>query len=78
MEFFFILYLMIEILHVIIAIFLGLGILLQSRASGLSATFGGSGSSLQIQRRGAEKLIYKATIALAIVFFALSLIRWFI
>lgn len=69
---------MIEILHVIIAIFLGLGILLQSRASGLSATFGGSGSSLQIQRRGAEKLIYKATIALAIVFFALSLIRWFI
>ncbi|MDD5469742.1 MAG: preprotein translocase subunit SecG [Candidatus Peribacteraceae bacterium] len=69
---------MIEILHVLIAFFLSLAILLQSRASGLSATFGGSGSSLQIQRRGAEKLIYKATIWLSIAFFALSLLRWFL
>jgi len=69
---------MIQTVHILVAIFLSLGILLQSRASGLSATFGGSGSSLQIQRRGAEKLIYKGTIVLSIVFFALSLLRWFI
>ncbi len=70
--------LMLEVLHIIISIFLALTILLQSRASGLSATFGGSGASLAVQRRGAEKLIYKASIWLAVAFFALSILRWYV
>jgi protein translocase SecG subunit len=51
---------------------------MQSRASGLSATFGGSGTTNVVQRRGAEKLIYKASIYLSVAFFALSIIRWYV
>ena len=69
---------MLEFLHVVISIFLCIGILLQARVSGLSAVFGGSGASVVTQRRGAELLIYKWTIALAVAFFALSILRWYI
>ena len=70
---------MLALIHVIISALLTLCILLQSRASGLSATFGGSGGgSVAIQRRGAELLIYKVTVWLAVAFFALSLLRWYI
>ena len=51
---------------------------MQTRSSGLSATFGGSGAANVVQRRGAEKLIFKVSIYLSIAFFALSVIRWFI
>lgn len=69
---------MLQILHVIIAILLTITIVLQTRSSGLSATFGGSGSSNVVQRRGAEKLIFQASIYLSIAFFALSIIRWYV
>ena len=69
---------MLEILHSIIAILLIITIVMQSRASGLSATFGGSGTTNVVQRRGAEKLIYKASIYLSVAFFALSIIRWYV
>ena len=67
----------IEILHVVIAVLMLLGIPIQHRASGLSATFGGSGATF-VQRRGAEKVIYKATIWLAVAFFALAVVRWYL
>jgi len=67
-----------EALQVVIGILLSLGILIQHRASGLSATFGGSGAGPTIQRRGAEKLIYVASIWLSFAFFALSILRWYI
>lgn len=63
--------------QIVIGILLALSILVQHRASGLSATFGGSGATQVIQRRGAEKLIYQASIVLSILFFGLSLVRWF-
>lgn len=69
---------MLEILHVIIAILLTISIVVQTRSSGLSATFGGSGSSGVVQRRGAEKVIFRASIYLSIAFFALSIIRWYV
>ena len=69
---------LISFVHIVITIFMTLGILLQSRASGLSATFGGTGSTSVVQRRGAEKLIYKGTIYLAVAFFALSILRWYL
>ena len=67
----------ITIIHVAIAITLSISILLQHRASGLSATFGGSGSTY-VQRRGAEKLLYHASVWLSVVFFALAIIRWYV
>lgn len=69
---------MLEILHAIIAVLLICSIVVQTRASGLSATFGGSGASNVVQRRGAEKLIFQASIVLSIAFFALSVIRWYV
>jgi len=69
---------MIEILHTIVSFLLLFTILVQHRASGLSATFGGSGATNFVQRRGAEKVIYKASIWLSILFFALAIIRWYV
>jgi len=63
--------------QIVSGILLTLAILVQHRASGLSSTFGGSGATQVVQRRGAEKLIYQASIVLSIVFFGLSLVRWF-
>ena len=64
-------------IHVIVSILLMLTILLQHRASGLSATFGGSGA-VPVQRRGAEKVIFRVSVWLAIVFFALAILQWYI
>ncbi len=69
---------MLEIIHAIIAILLATCIALQTRASGLSATFGGSGAGNVVQRRGAEKLIYSVTIYLSIAFFGLAIVRWYV
>lgn len=68
---------MLTIIHLSIAILLSFTILLQHRASGLSATFGGSGTTY-VQRRGAERLLYHVSIWLSVVFFTLSLLRWYI
>lgn len=62
---------------VIVSILLSFTILLQHRAAGLSATFGGIGTSY-VQRRGAEKLIYQMSIWLSIIFFALSVLQWYV
>lgn len=58
-------------IEAIVAILLSLFILLQHRASGLSATFGGTGATY-IQRRGAEKVLFKATIWLAAAFLGIA------
>lgn len=49
------------------AILMIITILLQSRGSSLGATFGGDGNVYR-SKRGAEKVIYNATIALAVIF----------
>jgi protein translocase SecG subunit len=66
-----------EAIHIVIACLLLGSILIQHRVSGLSATFGGSGAVV-VQRRGAERVIYRASIWLAIAFFSLTLIRWYL
>ena len=48
-------------------------LLLQARGSGFSATFS-SDSSIYRTRRGVEKTLYNATIALAILFVVVSII----
>lgn len=64
-------------IHVVVSILLTITILLQNRSGGLSATFGGSGA-IQVQRRGAESVIYKASIWLSVIFFALAILQWYV
>ncbi len=66
-----------DILQVILASLLVAAILLQSQGTGLGAAFGGGGSIYRT-KRGAEKIIFRGTIALAVAFFGLSLARLFI
>lgn len=61
-------------LQVAVSLLLIACILMQHRVSGLSATFGGGGS-LYVQRRGAEKVIFKLTIWLSVAFFVLSIVQ---
>ncbi len=60
-----------------IAILLSICILVQHRVSGLTQTFGCSGA-VYVQRRGAEKVIYKMTIILAIAFFGIAVLLWYL
>lgn len=60
------------IAEIIISILLITAILLQQRGTGLSATFGGEGNIYRT-KRGLEKIIFIATIILAILFFGLAL-----
>lgn len=64
-------------IQAVLAILVSVGILLQHRASGLSATFGGSDTSF-VQRRGAERVLYQGTIVLSILFFALIVVDWYV
>lgn len=58
--------------HAIISILLTLIILIQSKDEGLTATFSAN-QSFQSTRRGADKVIFSATIVLAVLFVANSL-----
>jgi protein translocase SecG subunit len=64
----------ITIIQLVLAGLLIITILLQQRGAGLSGAFGGEGN-VYSTRRGAEKIIFIATIAIAILFFGVSIIR---
>jgi len=64
----------IDILIIIVAILLIISILLQQRGSGLGAAFGGEGN-VYMAKRGAEKVIFWASIVLAIIFLGLGMAR---
>ncbi len=49
-------------------------ILMQSRGSGLGATFGGGDTSSFRTRRGVEQRLYQFTIALAVLFVIVSML----
>jgi protein translocase SecG subunit len=63
-------------IDVIAGVLLSLCILLQHRASGLSATFGGMGATFQ--RRGAERVLFQLTIWLAVIFFGIAVASLFL
>ncbi|MEK7506857.1 MAG: preprotein translocase subunit SecG [Patescibacteria group bacterium] len=65
---------MLTIIQTILAVLLIAAILIQQRGAGLSGTFGGEGS-VYSTRRGIEKIIFIATIVLAILFFGFSIAR---
>lgn len=64
-----------SIAQLVLAIILIVLILLQERESGLSGTFGGSQGGAYQTRRGFERLIFIATIAIAVAFAAMSLVN---
>jgi protein translocase SecG subunit len=64
----------INIVQLVIAAFLMLTILLQQRGTGASSAFGGSGD-VYFRKRGAEKILFIATIVLAILFILSAILR---
>jgi len=60
--------------HIGISAFLIIAILLQQRGGGLSSTFGG-GMMEYSTRRGAEKIVFYATIVLTVLFLGISVAR---
>lgn len=59
------------IIEVVLGSLLALLILLQHRASGLSATFGGAGTTY-VQRRGAEKVLFRITTWICAAFLVIA------
>lgn len=59
---------------IVISILLTGAILLQQRGSGLSASFGGDGSSYHT-KRGLEKILFIATIVLSVLFIGGAFLR---
>lgn len=66
---------LISIAQIIISVVLIVLILLQERSSGLSGVFGGGEGEFYQRRRGMEKLIFRATIVLVVIFAGLSLVN---
>lgn len=67
-----------SILQIIVSVALVVAILFQQRGGGGSAIFGGSGGGGYYTKRGFERIIFIATIVLAVLFILLSLINLFI
>lgn len=62
------------ILHTIVAILFMISVLVQNKGAGLSAAIGGqAGQMMATTKRGAEKVVYNASIVLAIAFVLLSI-----
>ena len=63
----------ISIIQIILGVLLVLVIIIQQKGSGLGTAFGGD-MGFYRTKRGAEKLLFYATIAIALAFIASSLI----
>ena len=60
--------------QILISIGLAVAILMQAKGSGLGTAFGGQSGQYR-SKRGVEKLLYRTTIILAILFLVTSLIN---
>lgn len=65
------------ILQIVISVLLITSILVQQKGSGLGMAFGGGGMVYRT-KRGAEKIIFRATIVLAVLFMLISLAHLFV
>lgn len=65
------------IAFIIVSLLLMGGILIQSRSAGMSSAFGGGAEGFHV-RRGSEKTIFRATVALSVLFIGLALAHLFI
>lgn len=55
-------------IQISLAVILTVAILMQQRGAGLGGAFGGSDGSIHYERRGSERTLFKATVAIAILF----------
>lgn len=63
----------IGIIQAVISALLIVSILLQNRGTGLGETFGGGSDNASYQtKRGFDKFLFRATIALVVAFFAVA------
>ena len=67
----------IQVAQIVTAIILTALILMQNRGTGLSGVFGGGGGVYRT-KRGVEKGLFRATIVMAALFFAVSIARIFV
>lgn len=65
---------LLDVVSLVLAVLMVLAILLQSQGSGLGATFGGEGNVYRT-KRGLEKTLFRATIVLAVLFFAVAFLN---
>jgi protein translocase SecG subunit len=65
-------------LQAILAVLLVVAILLQRSEEGLGSAFGGTGSGAYHTKRGLEKNLFMATIALAILFALTNVLALFV
>jgi preprotein translocase subunit SecG len=63
---------LLKIVQLLTAVLLMVSILLQNKGASLSGVFGGSGN-VYLSKRGFDKILFYATITLAVIFFAVSL-----
>jgi preprotein translocase subunit SecG len=62
-----------QIVQIIVSVALIISILLQSRGSGLGSVFGGTGTVFKT-RRGIDRILFRATIVLTVLFVLVSLL----
>ncbi|MEK7584301.1 MAG: preprotein translocase subunit SecG [Candidatus Komeilibacteria bacterium RIFCSPLOWO2_01_FULL_53_11] len=65
------------VIQIVVSVLLITSILIQQRGSGLGMAFGGA-NAIYRTKRGAEKIIFRATIVLAILFLLTSIAHLFI
>lgn len=65
----------VTIAQIIISILLIAIILIQQKGSGLGSAFGGESGNLYSTKRGVEKILFYATIVLAVAFLAIAVLR---
>lgn len=63
-----------NIVQVVIAVLLMISVMLQNKGQGLSGVFGGE-SEVFTTRRGFDKVLYYATIVLAVLFVGLAIVN---
>lgn len=64
----------ISIIQIVSAIILIIVVLMQQKGVGLGAAFGGS-SNVYSSKRGLDKVLYRMTIAISIIFFGMSFLQ---
>lgn len=65
------------LIHATVSILLILCILVQQRTTGFSSAFS-SGEAFVVQRRGAERFLFRATAVLSMLFFGLAVFPWYL
>lgn len=62
-------------IQIVISVLLIAVILIQQKGSGLGSAFGGESGNLYSTKRGVEKILFYATIVLAVAFLAIAVLR---